>query len=713
MAKNVTSKASAKQVNAVPLDGDVYSGSFIGNLTGNADTATRLAQGYHIHLQGDVTGTILTDGGADTTCEVTVLRAAMATDAQHATVADSVGHAATADTATQAVTAQHAFEADSAKTATNAEFAKQAENAKNASQATTALSATSATTAAHADFAELSEKAAQADIAQVAYELRNDAEHPVPEATHAKSADESLHAQRADYDCLGRLIHGTYLTKEEGVSKDEAFDQEQADRLYARKDEIITQATITGKALGYGLVTNQTLNLIVEDLALRSDGSAGLYEDLIFIDQDHLPDRPNTTKAYITSDQVLWLYDVDALHWVDIRSKLTPEAQEILDTLKNFVDLTSDQTIHGTKQFWDPVYAPIPSFTDAPDHAVAVLHNLRDLKHQLESIINSGDSELKIDLEELRNRVEELENYVYGISHIGDVYITPVDLNYSNNTVDMIPGAVYIGYLEEDKTFIPLNPDTFEQLDPEQVPYWERHWTKDSNGVIKFKDIPYVGKQTNLSYRLLDHVPSAEEAEDFEEDTWYYYPAKDAIGEEGGAGSGGIGLTGEFTSMNFLESASLETATVQNGEFNIYPMGNVLGGSGSGELPGGGGGMLAGDFERIEFMQGADPMTDIPALGNLNLYTAGDLIEGSSENPPPIGQSADFSQMEFKEGADIATDTVSAGSFNIYGVGDALSGAGTLSLSGDATGWLELTSGDKAPQGADSKDGGQDGEDNP
>lgn len=671
MAKNVSSKA--KTADAVPLvDGQVYSGSFVGDLTGNADTATRLAQGYHIHLQGDVTGTILTDGSADTTCEVTVLKAAMATDAQHASVADTVGHAATADTATQAVSAQHAFAADSAKTATNAEFAKQAEMAQKASEATSALSATTATTAAHADFAELAEKAAQAEIAQIAYELQNDADHPVPEATHAKSADEALHAQRADYDCLGRLIHGTYLTKEEGVSKEEAFDQELADILYARKDQIITQATITGKALGSGFVTNQTLNLVVTDLALRSDGSAGLYEDLIFVDQDHLPDSPNTTKAYITSDQVLWLYDVDALQWVDVRSKLTPEAQAILDKLKDFVDLTSDQVIHGTKQFWDPVYAPIPSLTDAPDHAVAVLHNLRDLKEKLEAAISSGDQTIKIDLDEIWQKLEELEDLVYGVSHLGDVYITPVDLNLSNNTVNMIPGAVYVGYLEEDKTFIPLNPDTFEQLDPEQVPYWERHWSKDSNGVIKYKDVPFVGKQTNLSYKLLDHVPTAEEAEDFEEETWYYYPARDAIGEETGGTGGGAALSGEFTSMAFLEKGSIDTATVQNGQFNLYPVGDLITGIGSGDLPGGGGtSTLAGDFKAIEFKEGVDVSGDAPALGNLNFYRAGDILN-DAEVTVPVGPGGDFTKMAFKENADISTDVVDAGSFILYPVGDTL-----------------------------------------
>ena len=671
MAKNVTSKA--KTASVMPLvDEQVYSGSFVGNLTGNADTATRLAQGYHIHLQGDVSGTILTDGSADTTCEVTVLKAAMATDAQHASVADSVGHAATADTATQAVTAQHAFEADAAKTATNADFAKQAEMAQKASEATSAISATSATTAAHADFAEIAEKAAMADIAQLAYELQNDADHPVPEATHAKNADEALHAQRADYDCLGRLIHGTYLTKEEGVSKDEAFDQDLADILYARKDQIITQATITGKALGSGFVTNQTLNLVVTDLALRSDGSAGLYEDLIFIDQDHLPDTPNTTKAYITSDQVLWLYNVDALQWVDVRSKLTPKAQEVIDSLKNFVDLSSDQTIHGTKQFWDPVYAPIPSFTDAPDHAVAVLHNLRDLKHTLENLISSGDQTIQISLDEVWKKLEEIEDYVYGVSHIGDVYITAVDLNLSNNTVGMVPGAVYVGYLEEDKTFIPLDADTFEQLDPEQVPYWERHWTKDSNGVVKYKDVPFVGKQTNLSYKLLDHVPTPEESADFEEETWYYYPALDAIGEDTpGAGGGGAALSGEFSSMNFLEDGSLDTASVQNGQFNIYPLGDVITGAGGNYDPPGSV-TLQGDFSKIEFKEGASALTDMPDVGNLNLYSEGNIIEGADSTLPMPG--ADFRQMEFKEDADMATDVIDAGSFNLYPAGDALDG---------------------------------------
>ena len=183
--------------------------------------------------------------------------------------------------------------------------------------------------------------------------------------------------------------------------------------------------------------------------------------------------------------------------------------------------------------------------------------------------------------------------------------------------------------------------------------------------------MPFVGKQTNLSYKLLDHVPTAEEAEDFEEETWYYYPARDAIGEETGGTGGGAALSGEFTSMNFLEKGSIDTATVQNGQFNLYPVGDLITGIGSGDLPGGGTSTLAGDFKAIEFKEGVDVSGDVPALGNLNFYRAGDILN-DAEVTVPVGPGGDFTKMAFKENADISTDVVDAGSFILYPVGDTL-----------------------------------------
>ena len=223
MAKNVPTKQSAAST-PVAAANQVYSGSFIGDLTGNADTATRLKDAFHLHLIGDVKGTVTTNGSS-ASGEVKVLRADRADNAKHAEIADNVNHAQTADSAAQASQALHAIEADLATRSTNADYATQAGHATTAGSAVSASKADEATHALSADKTLETDHAKTADVATVALSLQNDPDNPVPEASHAERADEALHATRADYDCIGRLIHVTYLTKDEGVSKDEAFDQ--------------------------------------------------------------------------------------------------------------------------------------------------------------------------------------------------------------------------------------------------------------------------------------------------------------------------------------------------------------------------------------------------------------------------------------------------------------------------------------------------------
>ena len=624
MAKNVSPMPKEQQAKAVQ-DG-VFSGSFIGDLTGNADTATRLKEAFHLHIIGDAKGTFTTSGDS-ATADVKVLRADRADTAKHAEMADNVNHALTADSAAQASTALHAIEADAATKATNADYAAQAGKATVAGSAVTASTADEATHSLTADTALEAETAKKADVATTALKLANDPDNPVPEAAHAVQADEALHATRADYDCLGRLIHSTYLTKDEGVSKDEAFDQSVADSLYARKDEVILQATVSGKAHGFGTVTNQTLNIRITDLVSDGDSSS-LYEDVIFLDKSELPDDPNTTKAYITKDKVMWLYDCDKDTWIDVRSKLTKENQatldQALDKIKNYVDLSSDQDIHGGKAFWDPIFAPIPSFEDSPDHAVVVLHNLRDIYAQLKCMINTGDSAIKELLDKLEERIDALEKVVYGISNLGDIYFAYKDLTITENTRDMVEGAVYVGYLEEDGTFIPLNPNDFTQVNPDQVPFYERHFIKDSNGIVTWKDKPFVHKQTNVSYVLLDHAPTAQEAEKFEADTWYYYPAADAVGDEQGGGGGTI--NGEFDTIQYLETEDIKTGAPAAGELNFYDAGDALSDI---ELPP----VpplqpaLEGEFKSISFKENEAIENASPNSGELNFYTVGDVIK--------------------------------------------------------------------------------------
>lgn len=393
MAKNVPTSDAGVSLHSGSET--VYEGRFVGtfegdltgNVTGNATTADALRQAMRITFTGDAGGSFQSNG-SNATCNLTVTRADRAHEADHATTADTVTKAVNADHAAHAEYADHAVSADKAALADSATYAESAGSAQNASHATTADSAVKAETAKEADSAVTAaeaEHAKESDVALVAYSLDN-GDNPVPFAEHAKEAD---HAIRADYDCYGRAIHLTYALKDEVVMKDDAFTEDDANALFARKDELILQATISGKAWGYGTVNGQTLNLVVKKLDVDGDGNPGIYSQLEFLTTKDLPDNPDTTMAYMTSDQLLWYYDADAGKWKDVRSKLSQEAEDALDKLNGFVDLTSDQTeIHGTKGFWDPVYAPIPSFREAPDHAVAVMSNVRYVYDTLKQLID-------------------------------------------------------------------------------------------------------------------------------------------------------------------------------------------------------------------------------------------------------------------------------------------------------------------------------------
>ena len=170
MAKNV-SKPSQPESTVLQQDA-VYSGSFIGDLTGNADTATKLKEAFHLHIIGDAKGTFTTSGDS-ATADVKVLRADRADTAKHAEMADNVNHALTADSAAQASTALHALESDTATKATNADFAAQAGKATVAGSAVTASTADEATHALDADHALESEHAKKADVATTALKLAN------------------------------------------------------------------------------------------------------------------------------------------------------------------------------------------------------------------------------------------------------------------------------------------------------------------------------------------------------------------------------------------------------------------------------------------------------------------------------------------------------------------------------------------------------------
>ena len=454
MAKNVpTSGGATTLANRETLYEGRFVGTFEGDLTGNvsgnAATADALRQAMRITFAGDAGGSFQTNG-SNATCNLTVTRADRAHEADHATTADTVTKAVNADHAAHAEYADHAVSADKAALADSATYADSAGSAQQASFAQNAEAANSAGKAKEADHAITANEAnhaTEADTALIAKHLENNGD-PVPLAEHAKFADK---ANIALYDCYGRNIPLTYATKDEVVMKEDAFTEEDANALFARKDQLILQATISGKAWGYGYKQCQTLHLIVESLDVDENGNKGIYHQIVFIPELDLPDNPDTTKAYVTGDQVLWLYDINADAWKDVRSKLTPEAQAILDKLNNFVDMSSDQLeIHGKKAFKDEVFAPIPSFEESPDHAVAVMSNVRYAYNTLKQSIDEIRTALGLGAEVgiigsdfKRLELKEDETFEEYAPQLGEFAIFGIDECLSGVEVSL-PEEIYV-----------------------------------------------------------------------------------------------------------------------------------------------------------------------------------------------------------------------------------------------------------------------------
>lgn len=492
MAKNT--KAMSQTAQTEPYEEQTYEGIFIGSLYGNADTATALKDPFTITVAGDGTGQASTAGTSVTLS----LNVNHATEAEHAKSADSVAHAATADSAAFATTAGSAVKADHATTADSATMADHATQADTASKTTHADYATRAGEADHsasADTATAAESAKTADVATVAKELQN-YDKPVAEAEHAAKADLAVMAQ---YDCEGFSIKDFYAKKADYVSKEEAFTENAAKALFAPRSELVVQAAVTGKAYGTGRVEGQTLRINITSLAIDSGGSATIYDDVVFYDQPDLPKNPDTTKIYITSDKQMWLYDDKQQQFVNVRSAISEDMEQTLNQaiaqLTNYVDLSNEQTIQGAKTFKDEVYAPIPSFTDDPDRAVAVLHTVRDVYSKLSTDLTNMRIKLQEQITELNARMDAQQT--------GDMLFAYVDYSLLENQKLMVVGTTYIGLLTEEKVFIELDPETNEPVDDSLVPYYWRYFRKDSKGNVTWQDYK-INSATFLEYARLD-----------------------------------------------------------------------------------------------------------------------------------------------------------------------------------------------------------------
>lgn len=501
MAKNI-STASTEYVDTE--SSQVYEGTFIGDLQGNAQTATALKENMTITFAGDVEGTLITNG-ANSQARLQVNQAQHANSSDHASTADSVAHADTAGTATYST---RAGTADTASRATLSDQSKSSDYASQAGvskRAELADNATNATNAKYADSAKYADNATNATTAQFAKEL-----DPTFIIDSAKYAEKANLAVRAQYDCRGYSIKDMYALKSEIINKDEAFTLEDAQELFIGKNEKLLQATVTGKAHGRGIVSNQTLNILIDSITSEDNS---FYDVLKFITTDTVPDDSDTTKVYVTNQGNLHVYDIDKQGWVTITAQLDSNLQQNIDLalerLQNVVTVDGDQTIKGNKKFENILETEIPSLEEDSDRTVAVLHNLRDLKDELVKDLGGNN-------DQIIERINTLESLINAQAK-GDLLFAYVDYSIVSNQVNMVVGTRYLTLLTEQKEYIAIDPLTNEPVNPEQVAFWYRYYMKNSEDRVVYQDYrinvdlsEYANLKTENTFTKRTYIPSTD-----------------------------------------------------------------------------------------------------------------------------------------------------------------------------------------------------------
>lgn len=445
-----------------------FTGTFTGNLTGNATTATSLENSFRVTVVGNDASGYFDTSGKNTTLNLKVTHATNAEKAKTADTATSVHRAAIADTAsyaTAAGSATEAIHAGTADAATEADHAKAADKAGSATTAGSAKTAESSNKAKQADTAGEADHAKEADHAlnaDVAIELAANGP-PVPEAIHAQKADM---AKIALYDCNGLSFVDYYALKSEIK---EFLTQEQAKDLYVPRAEQVLQAVVVGKASGHGFLDGNTLRILISSVCCDCDGD-NIYNHIKFVDK-FVEDGADTTKVYVDNLNHMFLFDpeIDDFgapglgHWVEITSSLDKETQERLDNalaqLEDVVTIHGDQVIKDHKVFENTVQAEIADIENDDPRTLVTVHNLRDVIKMIEAHNANG------------------WDWAY------------IDYTLASNQDGMVPHKSYWGLLDENKTFLPINPETAAPYDLNAKPSYIRHYRKTSNGIVVFYDL--------------------------------------------------------------------------------------------------------------------------------------------------------------------------------------------------------------------------------
>ena len=478
-----------------------FSGSFIGDLTGNADTATSLAAPFTISLTGDASGNVSTSGKS----AHLKVKVAHAAEADHATTADTALNVQTAQTAT---TAQFATNAATANSASKASVAENANHAKFADESTSAARATYADKSAEADHAieadtaKTTTHAATADRALVADALAN-ADAPVELAKKARLAHV---AEIARYDCMGRSFTNYYALKSELEPLKDALTINQGYSLFVPREEQVLRATVKGRAIGRGVVHGNTLEIMIESVLACNQGGntggcgcdeqGGFYCGVIYT---FLPDRPDvnadTTKVYVDPLGHMHLWNQDEHKWIVVTSPLDEESAKKFENLKNIIEslnrqfeiklnnmVTIDgaQTIDGKKTFMSLIESPIADINTDAARTVATIHNVRDVRDHLRSEMHIGYHHIMDVIRNLQDKVNAQAR--------GDILMGGKDYTIYENQKEMVPTTLYLNYLDKNKVYIPADPETWTPIDPTREIVYIRTLVKTTTGHVTWWD---------------------------------------------------------------------------------------------------------------------------------------------------------------------------------------------------------------------------------
>lgn len=494
MAKNTEGLVLKQQQSAhavgtgVPQD---YEGTFTGPLHGNADTATSLAAPFTVEFVGDYATGSFTTSGKNASARLKVTRADVAEHAAIADTAKNVSNAQLAQSATFATNATYAAESGKAATADLAKKAMESDSAVKAGFATNAELANEAARATIAESAAEAEHAKEADHALTADALTN----PESPVKFAELAERAMLAEKAQYDCMGRSIVEYYALKSELKPYEDCLTQDDADCLYVHREDQILNATIRGKAFGSGVVEGNTLKLHISSIAKSCCGNYDIYEDVIIGALPKDEALRDTTKVYIDLDRSMWVWDNHNKVWFQVFSPLDPAIEELLlkhiDHLnklidewaslqKQFVTLNTAQRIDGVKTYTNIPSIPIADLNVDPGRYSASVHNVRDVRDLLRS-------EHHMDMHKLQDLIAELTDRV-DAQQLGDIILGTKNYTLKENWDEMVSRTIYLNFLDENKLYIAMDPETWLPMDQSEVPVYIRSIIKSTTGQVTWFD---------------------------------------------------------------------------------------------------------------------------------------------------------------------------------------------------------------------------------